>query len=306
MRRAVHSILFIVIMLSFVFAGDSFAGKTRGLSTLRVGIGGRAVGMGEAFTAVSTGALAAFWNPAGLIESETNELVTAHNRWLFDVSSEFVSYAVGREKYAFGFSFYYADMGELEARTYRNEAQPIGIFGAHDLYLGFSYAQKLDERLDIGITMKYVYEKIYVESSSGYAFDIGARYNVIDNKLKAGAVLKNLGTMNEMRNERLSLPTVLRTGIMYDVSSYLNRSDFLIFSADFEMAAGYDDHLMIGSECRVYPSLLLRGGYQMGYDERNICGGIGIIYGFVNVDYGFTPFSNDLGSTHRFSIKFVW
>ena len=189
MKKGIHSILLILLIFAFHVA-DTYAAKTRGLSTMRVGIGGRAVGMGEAFTAVSTGALASFWNPAGLVGSKRNELVTAHNRWLFDVSSEFVSYSMGRDKYAFGVSFYYADMGDIEARTFRNEADPIGIFGAHDLYLGFSYAQKLDERMDIGITMKYIYEKIFIESASGYGFDIGARYKVIDNKLRGSRAEK--------------------------------------------------------------------------------------------------------------------
>ena len=302
----IYTLTFLILSIFIYLLDVTYAAESRGLATLRVGIGGRPVGMGEAFTAVSSGALATFWNPAGLLETERYEIITAHNRWLFDVNSEFISYAIGKNKYAFGFSLYYANMGKIEARTYRNESEPIGTFGAHDFYFGFSYAQKVDERLDIGITMKYIYEKIYVESSSGWGFDVGAKYCIIENLFKAGAVLKNIGSMSEMKNERLSLPTSLRMGIMYDVSSYLNKRDFLLLSMDYETASDYDDNFLMGAECKINSVLAIRGGYQAGYDERNICGGIGITYNFANIDYGFTPFANDLGNTHRFSLRFAW
>ena len=76
--------IFCLIFLLCVLGEVGEAG-TRGLSSLKIGVGGRVVGMGEAFSAVSVGAISAYWNPAGLIETDIHELVTAHNKWLFDV-----------------------------------------------------------------------------------------------------------------------------------------------------------------------------------------------------------------------------
>ncbi len=299
-----YLLLYLIFLLTIW--GEGIEAKTRGLSSLRIGVGGRAVGMGEAFSAVSNGAISTYWNPAGLVETDRYELVTAHNKWLFDVSSEFISFASNRGYYVLGLSFYYMDMGKIEARTFRNEKDPIGFFRANDISLGISFAKKIKKEFDIGVTLKYLYEKIYMEKSSGYAFDIGMRYHLFKDFIDTGIVIKNLGTMTKMRNKKISLPTTYRAGIMCDLSKIFNKKDFLFISSDYEISPDYNNHLMFGLETRVSEVFAIRFGYQNGYRERNFCGGIGIGLNFIRVDYGFTPFSSDLGNTHRFSLKFNW
>lgn len=304
-RLIICSIIAIFIFQIFVDY-QNLQAETRGFSALRIGVGGKAVGMGEAFSAVSVGAIATYWNPAGLLETSKNELITAHNRWLFDLTSEFVAFAQGKDNYAWGLSLYYTDAGEIEARTFRNEREPIGFFGANDLILGLSFAKKIKKELDFGLTIKYLYEKIYIENASGYAFDLGVRYRLFNENLCTGIVIKNIGVMNEMKNEKVSLPSSVRMGGMYDFSNILNKKDFLLFSIDYEFAPDYNDHILFGTEVNISKEFALRGGYQSGYQDRNFCGGIGISMRFIKVDYGFTPFASDLGNTHRFSMQFNW
>jgi len=115
-----------------------------------------------------------------------------------------------------------------------------------------------------------------------------------------------LGIMNEMRDEKVSLPVLYRAGIMYDISGFLNENDFLFISSDYEILPDYNNHLLFGAELKVRSDFALRFGYQSGYSERNLCGGVGFRFGFFELDYGFTPFYSELGNTHRFSLGFNW
>lgn len=306
MKRLIAVYFVFIFIFQISVESQKVYAKTRGMSSLRIGMGGRAVGMGEAFSAVCEGTISTYWNPAGLVETNGMELETAHNQWLFDVTSEFVSFASKFNNYALGLSFYYTDLGNIEARTYRNEKDPIGIFSAQDVIIGTSLAGEINKKFNLGITLKYVYEKIYIESSSGFAFDLGAKYYIFEDKLCAGFVVKNVGFMNEMRDKKLSLPTACRLGIMYDVSNIFNKKDFLIFSSDYEVLPDYNANLMIGTEVKINSNFALRFGYQSGFQNRNFCGGVGLGFNKFKIDYGYTPFSLELGNTHRFSIKFSW
>ncbi|MCB0302022.1 MAG: hypothetical protein KDE52_18315, partial [Calditrichaeota bacterium] len=63
----------ILLVSSFlVFAGEN-DGVT-GMSFLKIGVGARAGGMGEAYAAVADDATATYWNPAGLMASDRNNL----------------------------------------------------------------------------------------------------------------------------------------------------------------------------------------------------------------------------------------
>ncbi len=306
MKRLIVIYFIFIFIFQVCIEPQKVYAKTRGMSSLRIGIGGRAVGMGEAFSAVSEGAISTYWNPAGLVGTNGMELETAHNQWLFDVTSEFVSFASKFNNYAWGLSFYYTDLGKIEARTYRNEKDPIGVFSANDVIIGTSFAKEINKKFNFGLTIKYVYEKIYIESASGFAFDLGAKYYVFEDILCAGFVIKNVGFMDKMRDKKLSPPTAYRLGVMYDVSNIFNKKDFLIVSSDYEILPDYKDNLMIGAEVKINNKFALRSGYQSGFENRNFCCGIGLGFNILKIDYGFTPFSSELGNTHRFSIKFNW
>ncbi|MBE2219783.1 MAG: UPF0164 family protein, partial [Ignavibacteria bacterium] len=68
--------------------GNQRAG-TSSLQFLKIGVGGRATGMGETFVAVSNDITALYWNPAGLMQFEENGVHFSHNEWLVDLNHEF-------------------------------------------------------------------------------------------------------------------------------------------------------------------------------------------------------------------------
>jgi hypothetical protein len=67
----------------------TLGGQRAGTSSatfLRIGVGARAVGMGESFVAVANDPSAIYWNPAGLASLQRRELAVSHVEWPADVS----------------------------------------------------------------------------------------------------------------------------------------------------------------------------------------------------------------------------
>ena len=48
--------------------------------------------MGESFVAVANDASALYWNPAGITESEKNQIIFSHTNWPVEIRHEFLGY----------------------------------------------------------------------------------------------------------------------------------------------------------------------------------------------------------------------
>ncbi|MCB0258896.1 MAG: hypothetical protein KDE62_04125, partial [Calditrichaeota bacterium] len=110
------TIIFLLAWVSVTFAGNENEDKT-GMAFLKVGVDARAAGMGEAYTAATNDAYATFWNPAGLLSATQSNVVLMHNRWLFDVNSEFGAVQFRKQKSSFAFHVYSFNVGAIEVRN---------------------------------------------------------------------------------------------------------------------------------------------------------------------------------------------
>jgi long-subunit fatty acid transport protein len=59
---------------------------TVGLKFLDIGVGGRALAMGEAYVAVANDASAIFWNPAGIAQLESGDIFLGYTDWPADIN----------------------------------------------------------------------------------------------------------------------------------------------------------------------------------------------------------------------------
>lgn len=269
-----------------------------GMAFLKMAVGARAVGLGEAYVAVADDISAAYWNPAGLAAVETPHLLFAHTEWLQDITHDYVGFASRGLGGAWGVNLISAGVGEIESRT-QPSAQPLGTFGAHNLALGFSYGSSLGGNLSLGFTAKWLYEKIFTYEATGAAVDFGTQMRVDALGLRIGAAVQNLGSMGRLREESTKLPLTLRAGIALPVRMGDNR---LLLATDLVKIADAESHANLGAEWRFADRYSLRLGYQTGFDARGVQGGAGWRVGRFQLDYGFVPFSEDLGTGHRFSM----
>ena len=84
---------FLLLLLTTPCRGDKFAGEF-----LKLGVGARALGMGEAFVAVADDASAPYWNPAGLVFLRQRQVLFMHAEQFGDLlNHDFISFAMPLE-----------------------------------------------------------------------------------------------------------------------------------------------------------------------------------------------------------------
>jgi len=96
-RSNVVALLSLPVLLSVLWAPVARADKYAG-EFLKLGVGARALGMGEAFVAVADDASAPYWNPAGLIHLRERQVLFMHAEQFGDIiNHDFVSFAMPLE-----------------------------------------------------------------------------------------------------------------------------------------------------------------------------------------------------------------
>jgi hypothetical protein len=288
----------IINFTTLVYSRDNPA--STGLSFLKLGAGSRAISLGEAYTAVANDASGTYWNPAGLVNLSGTELIFTHNKWLQDVTNEFAALGFRAGKNAFGISFMSNTIGGIERRVIAS-AEPLDVLTTHDIMFGLSYARRFGQNLSLGTTVKYLYQKIYIENASGLAIDFGLQYTTPLSGLKTGIVLQNFGFMSKLQEESTELPQNIRVGLAYQLPFQILSGDFLV-AADWMKILESTSHLNLGFEYNFIKYFALRFGYQTGFEDKGIHGGFGVNFNRYRLDYAYVPFTSDLGNSHRISV----
>jgi len=190
-------------------------------------------------------------------------------------------------------------IGGIERRV-KASAEPLDVLNVHDIMFGLSYARKLGENLSLGTTVKYLYQKIYIEDASGLAVDLGVQYATPMQGLKTGIVFQNFGFMSKLQEESTKLPQTIRVGLAYQLPLQILNGDFLL-ATDWMKILDSTSHLNFGLEYNFVKYFALRFGYQTGFDDKGIHGGFGVSFNRYRLDYAYVPFLSDLGNSHRVS-----
>lgn len=291
-------IIIIFLFLSFtqLKAQNDGPGNT-GFSVLKLGIGARAIGMGEAFSSVTDDASAVIYNPARLSFIDKSNVIIMHNELLQDVNTNFIA---GRfplsSKLVLGFGLLSTSITGIEIREIPGAA--IDDFDANNLSAGLSLGYKVNQNVYLGITGKYLYEKIYVNDASGFAFDFGGNY--VKNNFSVALVFSNIGSVNSLLNLETNLPTSVRFGGSYKFSK--DKFSFLLGLDGYKVFNGGNFHVNAGGETGYKDFVFLRLGYQTAFENKGFTSGLGFKYKAVYFDYAFVPYSSGYGNSNTFSL----
>ena len=290
MKRVFIFLMTISTALVYASAGAAF---------LKIPVDARVCGIGEAAAAYIDNASALYYNPAGLANIESFNLLFMHNEWLLDMNHEYVAVGFGSNGIGtFGLSFNYWGSGEIQGITIRGDTVPGYYFSASDWCLNFGYGKAFGKSA-FGLGFKFIGEKNESLSTSAYAGDIGGMFELPITGLKTGFSLTNFGSKLKLDQESFSLPISVRLGWSYDLRVFGLSQDFIFSNTEkFGIA--------LGAEYRVKEILSLRLGYRTSSDTEgfsNLRAGLGVFFKGFGFDYAFAPYGK-LGLTHRFSISF--
>ena len=201
---------FSTLAVFFLLTGNIVLAQESGLAFLRIGTNAAAGAMGDAQVSNSRDAFSTYWNPAGLAAASYNSAALSHHIWVaqtrtYSLAARFSS----GEKGGVGLFVTALDSGDLEARE--NPGSPAGVFDAQFVSVGAAYGRSFGP-IRLGATVKYLSERIFTNSASGYAFDFGFQADFLHEGLKIGAAFQNLGEMNNLNSVASELPQTLRAG----------------------------------------------------------------------------------------------
>ncbi len=271
-----------------------------GLTFLKLGVGGRALGMGEAYTAVAGDPSAMYYNPAGIAFNQSSSLMLMHKAWIQGVSTEYISAQTKISHLGFGVSVNATSVDDIQLREI--PGPPIGTFSAKNAAIGLSAAYAIDSAWSLGLTGKFLYEKILIDEASGFGLDLGSVYRTPWD-ISVGFSLSNLGSVNELQEQSSTLPTIYRGGVAYSRSVPSLTGDILVAGDIVVFAKDNTTHFHFGGEYIYNQTFAIRAGYQTGYEARSVTTGVGIHYDVLQIDYAFIPTQYDLGTTHTFSLS---
>ena len=295
-------------------------GQRAGISTaqfLKIGVGGRATTMGDAFVAIANDVSALYWNPAGLSQFSENQVMFSHNQWVVDINHDFVGAVYHLDDAnTFGVSLTSLSMDEMKVTT---EYAPFGTgeyFGFSDFGLAVSYSRKMTEQFSFGGTVRYIEETLDVLKMRGVMIDLGTYYwtglgstrfavavTNFGNDLAPDGEVVLVGNRTKSNWQSFSPPTMFRIG--FALEPYEDDQHKFTTSIQLNHPNDNSENLSLGLEYVWNKMFFARGGYKVNVEEQNYSFGAGvnvpISIANVSVDYAFANFTR-LGSAHRFSI----
>lgn len=299
-------ILFAVI---FLLGQHTMASENGGYagSFLRIGLGARAMALGNTGVAARTDGYSFYYNPAlaGLAEEKIAAL--SYSFLSLDRRFNFIGYTMKVPPGA-GFSIGWINSGVDNITSYNLIGEESGSVDHSINAAFFSFARSFTQKFSVGLTIKYLWENLSFTSDKyearGWGWDFGVYFKPVPALVVAAAV-RDVGSKLKANTDKLfdqggttidRFPQVYVLGMRYQTPL-----DWLQASYDLEASnkGNYVNHL--GLEATYRDQLALRAGINGTSFAAGA--GMGFTVGrfLTKLDYAFIPSVIDEGSSHVFS-----
>lgn len=320
MRTSVLLILALVLSAS---ASAQIAGRAGAYG--RLGFGARGMGLGNAMTAVTSGDINGYYNPAVLPYSGYRSLSASFGILALDRRLNFLSYAQPLAPDA-GISLAIINSGVSEIDGRDSDGEPTGPLKTSENQVILGFANRFKGGFSLGINLKLLHHHLYTDVNSVTVGIDAGLYLPLSNKLAIGVVVRDINSKYKWDTTTLygqsgnttndDFPLLYGAGISYQLPDSIGLID-----VDFE--ASNESSLIArgGFEFYVIPELTLRGGVDR-IDVKEKGNGVRPSAGFtlkqtlgdntiplvnpdmiaVNYAYMFEPFASS--GIHIISISF--
>lgn len=307
---------------------------TTAAAFLEIGAGARAQAMGGAYTSISKDATAMYWNPAGIGNITGFEIDFSHTNWIFETNYDYIGMVSSiSEQVSVGVNVTSFGVGDQIVRAVGFEEGTGEVYSAQDLAIGLSFAVNLTDKFSFGINGKYINQRIWHSSATGFAIDVGAIYKTQLDGLQMGFSISNFGSDMQLSGRDLvnaidpdiinegvekvpvnyeagsfGLPMLFRFGVSYKIDISSIQSELLI-ATDLLKPNNDDESVNIGLEYTILDMFALRAGYRSLFIDEStgglsLGGGIAISAStlVILVDYAYVDLGL-LSSVHNFGIS---
>lgn len=234
-------------------------------------------------------------NPAVLAKISHSTLLLTTSRWIQETSTYGAAIALPTFYGTMAINVWTARVPDIEIRTI--PGPPEGTFSYHSSFVGASYAAPLSENWAVGLSGKYLFNKVYVHEFDGYSIDGGILYRF--NDFDIALSVNDLGSVDGI-SQTNKLPTTIRIGGSYRLPLYIFETTFW-GGVSSEMVT-HRTRVHSAVEANYNHDVFIRIGYVSGYDSHTFSFGCGVAYSQILLDYAFVPFSYSLGNAHILSI----
>ncbi len=169
---------------------------------LNIGVDAAALGMSSAVTSQTADVNSGYWNPAGLLNLEDNQLALMHSSYFANIANyDYAGFAMPLDdRSAVGISLIRFAVDDILNTTQLIDDQGninydrISLFSTADYALTFSYARKLPvQGLNYGVNAKVIRRIIgNFASSWGFGLDLGVQFE--RNNWKFGVMARDITT----------------------------------------------------------------------------------------------------------------
>lgn len=326
--------LIILVLLPLLAFGQAKVG-TSAAPFLGIDVGAVGIALGGSQVARAQDASTIYWNPGATAQLQRNHIQFTSSNWF--VGSKF-QYAAAVLKVtpsdALGLSFTILDYGQEEITDVYNQNGTGQYWDASDLAVSLNYSRMLTDRFSIGGTGKYISQKIWHESASALAVDVGLLFRTQMDGLQIGMSISNFGSNmfldgadlltrididpdNTGNNETLvaklkvddfPLPLLFRLGVSYTMA--IGSTMDVMLLADALVPSDNVEVINTGIELSVFDKFFLRTGLKNLGNESSLInfsagGGLKLMLNntAMSFDYSMQEYEY-FGLIHTYGLEF--
>jgi len=336
MKKRLLALSLIVLLPLILSAQGSTKVGTSAAQFLKIPVGAKAASMGNAYASIGADATALYWNPACIAGLNRLQGSVAHSSWIAGLMHNFAGVVVPMgDRSALGVSGISLQSEKIEQTTLERPEGTGVFYDALDLALGITYSRSMTEYVDIGVTGKYVSQRLWSESGQTFAFDFGAVLKTGFKDMKLGVSFQNFGpglTMSgrelirqldqdpastanpyvetTIQTQEWDLPTSYRVStsisLIGDQGLVTMSGSRLLIALNAIHLNDNPEHFSIGGEYEFQGLFAIRGGYVFKTDQEGLTLGLGVNIpaggSVFTLDYAYAAFGL-LGSVSHFTIS---
>jgi hypothetical protein len=319
-----RSLLLLLVFAAAVHGEEFSKAGTSAAQFLKIPVGAKAMSMASTSASVSDDISTLYWNPAGAASLDRFAVGVSHTAWLADINHNFLGIALPLgDNSTIGFAVDQLNSGDIETTTIESPKGTGTYYTAADIAMSVTYARAIMDRVNFGISAKYISQRIAGTSAQTIGFDLGFLLRTDFYGATMGLAFKNFGpalqmsgsdliktvdldpasTINpvveaDLKTQSYALPASFHVSMSLPIVGpegvIASGSSSFIASVEGVHLSDNPEHFSIGAEYGFTKTIFLRGGYIFNTDEEGLTLGAGFMIpigaSVFTVDYAYASF----------------